>query len=352
MTFLDIEIFKNYFLVMFKRGDKFKYYEQHPGRRLSADAQRAIKQTLSTHTTVGFNSMRYDLPLIVKALNGASCEELYKISKAIVEDNRPARQVASIPPQWDHIDIKEVAPGVMVSLKLYGGRIGSRKLQELPIDPHSDISPEQRKVLIEYCKNDVTVTDDLYQQIVSQLDLRRSMSQQYNINLMSKSDAQIAEAVLVSEIGDVQRPVEVKPSRYNPPKWMWFESDELKQLFADVLQAEFRVSDKGSLLMPKALNGRKVKIGNSTYKLGIGGLHSSEKSVAYYAGDRLLVDIDVASYYPSIILEQELYPPQCGRKFLSVYRKIVKERLHAKKMVAKIKARLATLERENEQNIS
>ena len=331
MQFIDIEVYPNYLLVMFKRGDKFKYFQQYPGRRLSDNDRSTIKQTLSTHTTVGFNSLRYDLPLLVKAVNGASCEDLYKISKAIVENNRLPWQVASVPEHWDHIDIKEVAPGVMVSLKLYGGRIGSRKLQDLPIDPHSDISPEQRDALIEYCKNDVTVTDDLYQQIVSQLEMRKSMSQQYNINLMSKSDAQIAEAVLVSEIGDVQRPVDVKPSKYNPPKWMWFESDDLKHLFADVLQAEFNVSDKGKLLMPKVLNGRAVNVGNSKYKLGIGGLHSSEKSVAYHAGDRLLVDIDVASYYPAIILEQELYPPQCGRKFLSVYRKIVERRLEAKR---------------------
>ena len=43
------------------------------------------------------------------------------------------------------------------------------------------------------------------------------------------------------------------------------------------------------------------------------------------------MDCDVASYYPSIILNQGLCPANIGENFLRVYKKIVDERLKAKK---------------------
>jgi hypothetical protein len=45
----------------------------------------------------------------------------------------------------------------------------------------------------------------------------------------------------------------------------------------------------------------------------------------------VLVDRDVASYYPSVILRCKLYPKHMGEKFLEVYGDIVKRRLDAKK---------------------
>jgi len=115
----------------------------------------------------------------------------------------------------------------------------------------------------------------------------------------------------------------------------WFARqlwDAVQDLKRDVLEAEFSVSGNGQLQMPAQLKDRSVKVGHSTYRLGIGGLHSSESCVSHYAGDgRQLIDVDMTSYYPFIILGQRLYPPQCGPKFLDVYKSIVDRRIAAKK---------------------
>ena len=52
-----------------------------------------------------------------------------------------------------HIDLMEVAFGDG-SLKLYGGRLHSKRLQDLPIAPDSHISDEDRSLLVRYCEND------------------------------------------------------------------------------------------------------------------------------------------------------------------------------------------------------
>jgi len=45
----------------------------------------------------------------------------------------------------------------------------------------------------------------------------------------------------------------------------------------------------------------------------------------------VIMDFDVTSYYPSIILNQGLYPPHIGPAFLTVYQKIVQQRIEAKR---------------------
>lgn len=83
----------------------------------------------------------------------------------------------------------------------------------------------------------------------------------------------------------------------------------------------------------------RLRIGQGVYRMGIGGLHSSESSVAHVAsGTTRIVDRDVTSYYPSIILTQGLYPAHMGLAFLSVYQSLVERRIQAKRDGHKVMA--------------
>jgi hypothetical protein len=90
---------------------------------------------------------------------------------------------------------------------------------------------------------------------------------------------------------------------------------------------------------PDWLKALKLKIGGSTYKMGIGGLHSTESCVAHTADDdTVLIDRDVASYYPAIVLNCGLAPAHMGDAFSKVYRTIVERRLAAKHSGEKVTA--------------
>ena len=52
--------------------------------------------------------------------------------------------------------------------------------------------------------------------------------------------------------------------------------------------------------------------------------------------DYILVDRDVTSYYPNIILNQRLYPKHIGTEFLTAYKSIVEKRVHAKRTGDKV----------------
>lgn len=339
----DIECYRNYFLAAFRNietGQKalIELYQGHP-----LDTQRILR-VLRNNTIITFNGNNYDIPMIRLALKqGTTNDDLKRASDAIIMQNLKPWELEkkfTIPKiDWiDHVDLIEVAPG-QASLKIYGGRLHSQRMQDLPIDPHDLISAEDRDILSTYCLNDLETTIDLYKKLKPQLDLRISMSEEYGVDLRSKSDAQIAEAVIRTQLERIKGERIYRPDllssyvfKYKAPSFIGFTSDQLKEILVKVEASTFELNPSGNVVMPQSLESAKIKIGKSIYRMGIGGLHSSEKSVAHRSDAKyVLKDKDVTSYYPSIILNQNLYPEQLGLDFLSVYKQIVSRRIAAKR---------------------
>lgn len=318
----DCEVYKNYFCVAMRSVEtgKTKVYELKDRER--------IKNALTNFEMIGFNSNNYDLPILLKIIYGTldTHEKIKAYSDRIINENLKHWH-HDIP--WhvvDTIDLFETAPGVHISLKLYGGRLHAPKMRDLPIHPSAILTEEQIELIKEYCLNDIDVTYRLYKAIEKQIKLRNEMSKIYETDLRSKSDAQVAEAVFKHELSAVSKPNIKKELtwQYKAPKWM--NNAHL------VEGIKFGLNSNMVLTMPKELKDKKIEIGNSVYRLGIGGLHSTEKCISHIPNDdEVLRDFDVVSYYPSIILNQGLYPEHLGKEFLKVYRTIVEKRLKAKK---------------------
>lgn len=337
---VDVECFPNYFLAMFTTSDgKYKAFEQHSGHELD----RVGLAKMLTHPSaelITFNGNSYDIPIISLALSGVDNITLHNATVDIIERQmRPwnfYREYDVAELQLNHIDLIEVAPG-QASLKIYGGRLHGKRLQDLPFPPGSIILPSHREQVRKYCRNDCIETFGLLKDLTPQIDLRRTMSVQYGVDLRSKSDAQIAEAVLKSEVERItgervkKNEVRYKSFKYHPPKYVRFITDELKKVFDIICAADFVVKDTGHVEMPADIEKMTIVIGKNTFKIGIGGLHSQESSVSYYADDNVsLIDRDVRSYYPNLMLNMNMYPPALGPAFIDVYRNILRERLIAK----------------------
>lgn len=336
---IDTETYKNFFLLAFMELETGKTATIRMTNETPFDAVRA-RANMVRGCTVGFNSLAYDLPLISAAIGGFDNAAIKAMSDKLISAKQPWQVIRNadilIPSDWDHIDIMPVAPG-QSSLKLYGGRLGAPKLQDLPYSPETTLTPEQMDDVERYCLNDLQLTAMLYDHLGPQIELRRSMSAQYGMDLRSKGDAQIAEAVLSHELQSSGVTVR-KPSnnanqtfRYSPPAWIKFEHPDLKSVFESAVSAEFTVDGDGSVVLPASLV-KSVDVRGLSYSIGIGGLHSCEKPSAVVLKDgEFLSDFDVASYYPSIILGERYYPDHLGEKFLPVYQSIVDRRLKAKR---------------------
>jgi hypothetical protein len=348
VVIFDTETYRDYFLASFldPATGAVLEIEAHPDQALDVDA---LKAAMRGRTLVGFNSANFDLPIIAVALAGGDCERINKAAQAIISRGYKGWQFEQLwglkLPRVDHIDLIEVAPGI-ASLKTYGGRLHCPRLQDLPIHHAQSIAPADRVRLRTYCRNDLVTTDTLYRKLKPQIELREKMSAEYDIDLRSKSDAQIAEAVLAHQVTKltgkpiVRQAIEPGTSyHYRAPRWIQFRSLDLVDKLAEIEAADFIVQDSGGVAEPEALAGQTVTIGRGVYRLGIGGLHSSETCQAIEADeDYVLVDRDVASYYPSIILRLGLAPRAMGPAFLTAYKGIVERRLAAKASGDKVTA--------------
>jgi hypothetical protein len=330
----DTECYPDYWLCKFDpplpgtSGD----YQLFPGHPLDRDG---LIKILSTSTVISFNGSKYDLPMIAYALDGADNASLKAASDAIITRNLQPWQFYDLfdvdAPTWiDHIDLFDVAPG-MTSLKEYGGKMHSRKIQDLPIDINQSINLFDRCELRSYCANDLQTTWDLYRTFPVQMKLRREMSAEYGIDLRSKSDAQIAEAIMKKLLVRKINRFEVKPGtkfHYRPPEWAKFLNIKVLDLLA---RSPFTVTDSGGIDMTVELSKTTIPIGRSKYKMGIGGLHSTESGQLIVADDMYtLKDVDVASYYPALIINLGLVPPAIGEVFKDIYRGWRDRRIAAK----------------------
>lgn len=343
---LDIECFTDYFLVTMLAGDgrciEFEQYEGHPLD--TATVQRLLDNRHVEFVT--FNGNNYDMPMLSLALRGVSNMALKSASDDIICNNlKPwefSRKYPCVEIKPNHIDLIEVAPG-MASLKIYGGRLHTSKMQDLPIEP-SELVGDRHAMVRDYCRNDCRNTQELMSALIGQVDLRRTMSDELGVDVRSKSDAQIAEAVLAERIEKLTgvRPrkwgISYKKFKYVAPEHISFYSDELNHVLQVLTSADMVIRDTGHVEMPKAIEALDIRIGGTKYKIGIGGIHSQESEVSHYADeDTYLRDIDVRSYYPNLMLNMGMYPDAMGPHFLTAYRDILVERLAAKDAGDKVK---------------
>jgi len=340
----DTESYPNYFLAAFKciETNKVIHFERDEyAWRINLEIvpfeiwRDTLSFVLHRFLLVGFNSGPYDTPVIQAALEGCSAETIKDISNKVISGEHPKYSLFLA--KANHIDLIEVAP-LEASLKIYGGRLHCERMQELPYYHLKTLSYPEICNVRDYCVNDLDVNILLYNELLPHIKLREELSKLYGTDLRSKSDAQVAEAIVLAELRKLG-PVAKAPQwnegdiiKYKVPNFIKFQTPQLQNVLEVVRNAEFRIGANGSTDTPECIAKLNINVGNCNYIMGNGGLHSTEKSVSYYANEfNYLVDRDVAGYYPAIILNQRLFPSHLGEAFLTVYQTLVTRRLKAKK---------------------
>lgn len=346
IAFYDTECYPNYWLLKFRpRGMRAYTFCLLAGQWFTSSDIERIKLLFDAYKTVSFNGNYYDIPQITAALCGYTTEQLkWQNDRIIIEKVKPWELGL---PEWrplDHIDVMEVAPGAG-SQKQYAGRIHCKKMQDLPYDPSAHLSNEEIEVLTAYCENDLDVLESLYDALAPQIKQRERLGERYGIDLRSKSDAQVAEAVLKRRCEQTLGRRIFKPEidwnlkfRYKVPHFIQYQLPQLQQALELVRESVFGLGANGSIEMPPQLDGRVIVINQSSYKMGIGGLHSQETQLVAISNETHQLRMpDVASYYPNLMLNSGEYPPALGPAFLQEFAMIKNERLEAKKLQAQLK---------------
>lgn len=342
----DIEVYANYTLIAFEgiTSGKLTFFELsefHP-----APNYKKLQYIIDNKELISFNGIGFDSIIMSLFLNQKSCADMQRATTMIIEEEVRGYEVLKAfktkLSKINQIDIMELCP-LQYSLKLYGARLHCDSIIDLPFKPLSTLCEKKISVVKYYCANDLSVTRLVYLDRLSAIELREKMSEEYDIDLRSKSDAQVAEAIIAAEYKKLTgREAEKREFvsfkfKYNVPAYINFKTPELQEILEIVRNADIDTGE-GKVMCPD-VEGLIVTIGGIKHKMGLGGLHVVEESIAYIANEnKRVTDIDAASFYPKMIIDQKLSPESLGFGFLNLYEnKIFYPRLEAKKKKDKVK---------------
>jgi hypothetical protein len=334
----DTECYGNYWLCKFRdhTTGTLTSISMSPGRPLNIIALRLM---LAGCTVWTFNGKAYDLLMISAAITGRFDNDmLMRLSNYIINSREQpwviAREWGIELLEFDHIDWMPVAPG-QASLKTYAARLHAAELQDLPYPVGAMLTPEQMIEVDRYCGKDLVNTTMIGDALEDEMSTRVELSAQYGVDMRSRSDAQIAEDAFKKLLPFKVERRHIQPGyrfQYQPAPWLSFQTPEMQEAFRRCCTAWFVIPESGKPQLPPELDDYAVRLGGMIYRMGNGGLHSSEEKITHRAGPNVeLVDIDFDSFYPKIISMLKMYPEQIGPIFLTIFDGWIEVRLTYKR---------------------
>ena len=351
----DVECLKNLFTVTFVNvDDKSDVSVFYIGldRIGYSDMLKFLNNDM---TLIGYNNHSYDDAMLRFAMTYRGDKvntELYNLSVKLVDDNfRSDRKLLelrypkkSIYP-WKSIDLMRILAfdKLGISLKQVAINLKWHKIQDMPIHHSTYVQDTQLKTILDYNLNDALITNKLYEEITPLRKLRDDLSVLYSVDLSSASDSKMANLILENIYGNEMR-MDVRAIRDMRTirdkvllgnciaKFVKFESPELKEMLD-------RVSSTIVYNYNRYKYSENIYFANCNFTLGVGGLHTEDEAGIFVSDEKYIIqDMDVASYYPNLIINNNFYPEHLGIDFIRVLKKITEERLSAKRSGNKVKA--------------
>ena len=298
---------------------------------------------------IGFNNIGFDYPVLHHILNyyedweGLTGDEITaliyeKAQETIADEWSSVKDQYIKIPQLDLFRIWHYNNKArMTSLKKLQIAMRYDNVQDMPYKHDEEITTiEQVQEILDYNLNDVDATFDFYIRSIPKIELRKGLYQRYGLKCMNYPDSKIGEDLTLKlycdETGDspklvrkMRTPRESFKFKECFPEYTNFTTPEFKNLQAYL--SEIEVDElKGSFKYSVEYDGFQ-------FDLGTGGIHGCIKSGVYVSTDtHIIVDIDVASLYPSLAIAMGIYPEHLGKEFVKVYNEgIIIPRLKAKK---------------------
>ena len=159
LVFYDCEIFPNLFLVNWKFAG-----EGRPVVRMINPSPTDIED-LIRFKLVGFNCRRYDNHMLYARLMGYTNEQLYKLSKRLIDKNKKTQQDAMFSEAFNisYTDVYDFSSKKQ-SLKKWEIELGI-KHKELGMDWDQPVPEERWPEVAEYCDFDVLATEAVFNEL-------------------------------------------------------------------------------------------------------------------------------------------------------------------------------------------
>lgn len=342
----DLETYPNIFTASFKHivsGQRW-LFEISQWRSDNIELKKFLDLLYTIKARmVGFNNFGFDYPIIHEFLTYPSVNHAHLYNKAmqIIQGDRFENIIWK--PIIQQVDLFKIHHfdnvNRSVSLKVLEFNMRSESVEDLPFKPGITLTNEQRQKLIEYNDHDVDETEKFYFLSADKIAFREELSAKYNRDFLNHNDTKIGKDYFIRTLEDYMpgscydsRTREVRqtirpyialkdvilPSvKFNDP-----EFNRVKEY----LESQIITQTKG------VFNDLQCTVDGFQYHFGVGGIHGSINSQIVRSTDtHVIIDLDVASYYPNLAIANNLYPEHLSPKFCEIYKDVYEQRKqHAK----------------------
>ena len=240
----------------------------------------------------------------------------------------------------------------MVSLKRLEFEMDLENIEEMPIH-HTRVNMTEAEIQLtkDYCKNDVMSTYEFYKITTgdtehplykgnNQVQLRQDIEEEFGIPCLNYSDSKIGDEMIkkyycqekrinyneLPRKGYFRKDIAVKNCI---AKYVEFKTPQLKDFLKGMKQRTMKMQDEFL---------ESIHFHNNEYTFARGGLHTVNGPKVFEATDDVeIIDWDVSSYYPAIIINNKRFPAHLGIEFLRGYQQMFEKRLELKPLAKKDK---------------
>ncbi|UAW58861.1 DNA polymerase [Escherichia phage vB_EcoS_AVIO78A] len=338
----DIENYPNVFLFgAIHALTETPYIFEISHRRDDRQAFYLFTEYLREHRDeeVGYNNLGYDYPVQHSILNNImyiTNADIYKKGDSIInagDENRFAHMVWEkdwIVPQLDLYKIHHFDnQAKRTSLKTLEFNMRMENIEDLPFTPGTYLTDSQIDTLRQYLIHDLKATLMFYKHSKKLIDFRRELSAKYGRNFMNHNDTKIGKDYFIMELekSGIQcfEPGSRKPRQTHRPSialnsvifpYVRFEQPEFNRVL-NWLRQQVITETKG------VFTDLSADINGFSFDFGTGGIHGSIESQTIRSTENyVIIDLDVASFYPNLAISNELYPAHLGKQFCTIYKNV------------------------------
>ena len=308
----DLEVFPNWWCMVYNIPPN---EEMFVITSRDYDYKKRILDLRIGNCWIGFNIKGYDLRILNAIISDADPQRVYETSCAIINDEADTFNNYFFWNKFNFCDLYD--DWKFGSLKEFESNIGmSIEESEVSFDK-KDLTEEDIADIIKYCKHDVLATVKLLEYRRDYVDSKKTLSEMYNIPLdkaLKSTNAKLASVILGAQLVNRHQDYNFKiPEKVHDYIYSWLPRN---------------VIDLFSIISDET---KEVYLFDNTINFGIGGIHSTigENCVCRSTEDEVLMNVDVTSYYPNLLMKFNYMSRNC--KDPKMYENVYNLRVKLKK---------------------
>lgn len=347
----DIETLSNCFIACFEdyKTDKELVFVVHDLRNdfeVFVAYLRFLKEKKGW--LISFNGLAFDSQVLEfilanqeeleKKKGGEIANIIYKFAQRTINNQDQLPEY----PEWkmsiNQIDVFKLNhwdnPAKRSSLKWIQYSMDWHTIQDMPIHHSTEVKTLQEiQTIVSYCKNDVKSTKAIMNLSKEQINLRKTLTKEYGINLFSASEPRISKELFLyflsketgiskydlKQLRTFRKNIRVKDIIL---PYIKFQTPEFQRLLNQFEKLEINPNEtKNSFKYTIRYKGVNTDF-------GLGGVHGAIESGIYESTEEMIImSSDVTSFYPNLAIRNGWSPAHLPRKeFCNLYEWFFEER--------------------------